>query len=101
MAILRAIGFTPIAISASFVVEALLLAALGGIIGALVSLPIDGITTGTMNFISFSEMTFHFRITPSLLLRGFLFAETMGLLGGVLPAVRASRLSTVSTLRAL
>jgi putative ABC transport system permease protein len=68
-------------------------------VGCLVVLPFDGVTTGTMNWVTFSEFTFEFRFGPLVLLRGILLAATMGLLGGLLPAIRAVRLNVVKALR--
>lgn len=101
VAILRALGFSAAAVAISFMTEALLLAVLGGTLGGLLTLPLNGITTGTTNWFTFSEMSFQFAVTPRLLGQGVLFAVVMGLLGGVLPALRASRLSPAMTLRAL
>jgi putative ABC transport system permease protein len=101
VAVLRALGFSRRAIAASFVFEALLLAVGGGVVGGLGVLPLNGLTTGTTNWLSFSEMTFHFAVTPELLAKGVLFAAVMGLAGGILPALRASRLSPAQAMRAL
>ena len=101
IAVLRVLGFRPASILASFLVESLILAALGGVIGTLLALPLNGLATGTANWITFSEMTFQFRITPALLLRGLMFAAVMGAAGGLLPAVRAARQPVALALRAL
>ena len=101
VAVLRALGFSRRAIAASFVSEALLLAVAGGVVGGLGVIPLNGITTGTTNWLSFSEMTFHFAVTPALIARGVAFAAVMGLAGGILPALRASRLSPAQAMRAL
>ena len=65
----------------------------------MVVLPFDGMSTGTMNWVTFSEFTFEFRFGPSVLLRGISLALAMGLLGGLLPAIRAVRLNVVKALR--
>jgi len=101
VAVLRALGFSRRAIAASFVAEALLLAVGGGIVGGVGVLPLNGLTTGTTNWLSFSEMTFQFAVTPELLAKGIAFAAVMGLAGGILPALRASRLSPAQAMRAL
>ncbi|HVR38366.1 MAG TPA: ABC transporter permease, partial [Thermoanaerobaculia bacterium] len=101
VAVLRALGFSAIAIATSFLIEATLLASLGGLLGGLFTLPLNGIATGTTNWFSFSEMSFQFTITPKLIIEGIVFAAVMGLAGGVLPALRASRLSPASAMRAL
>lgn len=101
VAVLRALGFSRGAIAASFVSEALLLAVGGGVVGGIGVMPLNGLSTGTMNWIAFSEMTFHFAVTPALFAQGVAFAATMGLAGGILPALRASRLSPAQAMRAL
>lgn len=101
VAVLRALGFSAQAVAISFLTEALLLAVIGGVLGGLLTLPLNGIGTGTTNWFTFSEMNFQFAVTLRLLLRGVLFAGVMGLLGGFLPALRASRLSPASAMRAL
>ena len=97
--ILLAIGFRPFPIFLSFMLEALLLGLLGGGVGILMTLPINGIETGAMNFNTFTEVAFAFRITPQVLVRAILFALTLGLLGGALPAWRAARLTPTEALR--
>lgn len=97
--ILLATGFRPVPIFLSFMLEALLLGLLGGGVGILMTLPINGIETGAMNFNTFTEVAFAFRITPQVLGRAILFALTLGLLGGALPAWRAARLSPTEALR--
>ncbi|MCG6919916.1 MAG: ABC transporter permease [Acidobacteriota bacterium] len=101
IAVLRAIGFGGGAIVLSFVVESLLIALVGGVVGCLAVLPVNGITTGTMNWQTFSHLAFAFRITPDLLMAGMVFALFMGLLGGLPPAIRAARANVAHTLRAL
>lgn len=101
VAVLRALGFSAWAVAISFLTEALLLAIFGGIIGSALSLPLNGIGTGTTNWFTFSEMNFHFAVTLRLLVEGIAFATVMGVAGGMLPAMRASRLSPASAMRAL
>jgi len=101
VAVLRVLGFSRGSVLLSFLVESLILAAIGGMIGVLLALPLNGLATGTTNWLSFSEMTFQFRITPALLLQGLLFAGVMGVVGGLLPAVRAARQPAALALRAL
>ncbi|MBM4188881.1 MAG: ABC transporter permease [Gemmatimonadetes bacterium] len=98
--VLLTLGFKPRSVLASFLVEALLLATLGGVIGCLIALPINGLVTSTTNWASFSEVAFAFRVTPSLLLTGMIFAITMGALGGLLPARRAAKQTVIDALRA-
>ena len=85
----------------SFLFEALLIAIVGGILGCLAVLPLNGYTTNTMNFQTFSNLAFAFKITFDLLVMGVLFAMVMGVLGGVLPAVRAALRPVVVALREL
>ncbi len=85
----------------SFMVESILIALAGGIIGCIVVLPLNGFTAGTMNWQTFSHLAFAFRITPGLLAAGMVFALLMGLLGGLPPAIRAARANVAHTLRAL
>jgi putative ABC transport system permease protein len=101
IAILRALGFQGGSIVLSFLAEALIIAIVGGIIGCIAVLPVNGITTGTINWQTFSHLSFAFRITPDLLLWGVLFAIFMGVLGGLPPAIRAVRANVSTTLRAL
>ncbi len=99
IAVLRAIGFGAGAIVVSFVIESLLIAALGGLVGCLAVLPINGITTGTMNWQTFAHLSFAFRITADLLLMGLAFALAMGVIGGLPPAIRAARSRLSTSLR--
>ncbi len=101
IATLRALGFRSTSVVTSFVVESLFIALTGGVLGCLVVLPINGYTTGTMNWQTFSHLAFAFRVTPGLLGAGMAFALLMGLLGGLLPALRAARLPVASALREL
>ena len=99
IATLRALGFRRRSILASFLIESLVLAALGGVLGCLFSLPLNGITTSTINWDTFSELAFAFRVTPEILCGGFAFAIIMGMVGGFLPALRAARLPITTGLR--
>ncbi len=99
IATLRAIGFRRRNILASFLVESLILGVLGGIVGCLLALPMHGISTGTANFQTFSEVLFRFRLTPGVFMRGMVFAAVVGILGGYLPARRAARARLVQLLR--
>jgi putative ABC transport system permease protein len=101
IAVLRAIGFGGGAIVLSFFVESLIIALAGGLVGCVAVLPVNGITTGTMNWQTFSHLAFAFRITPNLLAMGMVFALVMGALGGLPPAIRAARANVATTLRAL
>ena len=99
IAVLLTLGFQPRSVLASFLAESALIALVGGVIGALIALPVNGMVTSTTNWASFSEIAFSFRITPGLLLSGLVFALVMGLVGGFFPARRAARLPVVQALR--
>ena len=101
IAVLRAIGFGGGAIVLSFFVEALIISFVGGLVGCIAVLPVNGLTTGTINWQTFSHLAFAFRITPELLALGMAFALLMGALGGLPPAIRAARANVAQTLRAL
>ena len=96
---LRALGFSRTRIVTAFLAEAIALALIGGVIGCVLALPVHGISTGTTNFSSFSEVAFRFRITAGLLLGGVVFSAIMGALGGLLPAIRAARIPVARALR--
>ena len=97
--VLLTLGFQPRSVLASFLAESALVAAIGGVIGCLLALPLNGIVTSTTNWATFSEIAFSFRITPALLLAGMVFAVVMGVLGGYFPARRASKVPVVQALR--
>jgi ABC-type antimicrobial peptide transport system permease subunit len=97
---LRALGFPRISILAAFLVEALLLGLLGGVIGLAAASTMQAITISTMNFQTFAELAFSFTLTPGIVVASLLFALAMGFVGGFLPAVRAARLKIVDALRA-
>jgi putative ABC transport system permease protein len=102
IATLRALGFGGIPVVVSVIVEASCLALLGGLIGGLIAyLAFNGYETATMNFQSFSQMAFRFAVTPQLLGTALFYALLMGILGGLLPAIRAARLPVVTALREL
>ena len=96
---LRALGFSRLRIVGAFLAESVALALVGGIIGCLLALPVHGLSTGTTNMASFSEVAFKFRITPALIAGGLLFAALMGAAGGLLPALRAARIPVARALR--
>ena len=101
IAVLRALGFGRGRVVLSFLAESLVIALVGGVVGCIVVLPVNGVTTGTINWQTFSHLSFAFRITPDLLALGILFALLMGVLGGLPPAIRAARSNVAATLRAL
>jgi putative ABC transport system permease protein len=96
---LRALGFTRASILLSFMLESICLALLGGILGILLALPINGLTTAVGNFQTFSETTFQFRVTPLSIAFGLFFAAFIGAVGGFLPAWAASKKSIVQAMR--
>ena len=99
IATLRVIGFSRPAILTSFVLESLLLALLGAIVGILLMLPFNGMQTGTSNAVTFSEVVFALRITPGVAIRAVIFALIMGFVGGLAPAWHAARQNILSALR--
>jgi len=101
IAMMRALGFGAGSVVTSFVIEALCIAAVGGVLGCVVVLPLNGLTTGTMNWQTLSHLAFAFQVTPALLLAGFVFSLLMGLVGGVAPAISASRQPIALALREL
>jgi putative ABC transport system permease protein len=101
IATLRALGFGAGSVVLSFMIEALLISLMGGLLGAVAVLPLNGLTTGAMNWQTFSHLAFAFRITPFLLGLGLVFALLMGVLGGFFPALRAARRPVAPALRAM
>lgn len=97
--ILRAIGFGRDMILFSFVIECLLLALTGGLLGLLLSSLLAGQAFSTTNFQTFSDLTFHFTLTPVIALKGLLFALIIGAVGAILPAWKASRITIVEAVR--
>jgi ABC-type antimicrobial peptide transport system permease subunit len=96
---LRVLGFSRGSILFSFLLESLLLAFVGGVLGCLLALPINGVTTGIGSFSTFSEIAFNFRVSPSAMLTGIIFAMVVGAIGGFLPARNASRKEILTALR--
>jgi putative ABC transport system permease protein len=102
IATLRALGFNTTSVVVSVLAESLALAAIGGAIGGTGAyLAFNGYQTSTMNFQTFSQVAFAFQVTPNLLVMGLTYALVMGLIGGLLPAVRAARLPIPTALREL
>ena len=101
IATMRALGFSTWNVILSFLFEALLISFTAGLIGCLAVLPLNGLTTNTMNWQTFSNLAFAFKITFDLLLMGVLFALVMGVLGGLLPAIRAAISPVAVALREL
>ena len=96
---LRALGFSRRAILSCFVVESLILAAAGGIVAVVPALFIQQFTFSTTNFATFTDVTWHFRASPSILVAGMLFSLAVGFLGGIIPAIRAASLPIITSLR--
>jgi len=100
IATLRALGFGPWPVVVSILVESLALSLLGGVIGgAAAYLAFDGFGAATMNWQTFSQVAFAFRVTPELLVRAAIIAAVIGLVGGLFPAVRAARMPVATALR--
>jgi putative ABC transport system permease protein len=98
---LRVLGFRRRTVVAGFLIEGAFLSCLGGILGCVLSLAMNGYAVGTLNFSTFSETVFEFRITPWLMLKGILFSVLVGVTGTFLPALRASRLPVIVALKSL
>jgi putative ABC transport system permease protein len=101
IATMRALGFGAAAVVFSFVIEALIISFVGGAVGCIAVLPLNGLTTATMNWQTFSNMAFAFKITSGLLLGGIIFALVMGIIGGLPPAIRAAARPVAVALREL
>ena len=100
IATLRAIGFGRWPVVVSVMIEALTLAALGGVLGgAIAYLGFNGHTISTLNNVAFSQLAFDFAVTPELMAQGFVWAAVLGAVGGLFPAVRAARLPITVALR--
>ena len=98
---LRALGFKRGAVLGAFLVEALLLGVVGGVAGLVLASFMQYASFSTINFQTFADLSFRFILTPEVAVKSMLFALVMGLLGGFLPAIRASRLKIVDALRAM
>jgi putative ABC transport system permease protein len=99
--ILRSVGFGSKAVLLAFLVEAALIGLAGGLLGCLLVLPLDGLETGTMNWNTFTDTSFAFRVDAQLLLTAIVISLALGLLGGIIPAWRAAHLKPVEALRRL
>ena len=97
---MRALGFGSTPVVISVLTEALLIGLAGGIIGALIAyLAFNGVRASTMNFTTFSQITFAFTVTPMVLVLGVVYALILGFIGGLLPGLRAARLPITTGLR--
>jgi len=99
IATLRVLGFSRPSILTSFVLESLMLSVLGALIGILLVLPFNGMTTGVGNQVTFSEMVFALQMTPGVALKAIIFGVIMGLIGGIFPAYHAARQNILTALR--
>src|SRR5436853_5488133 len=99
IATLRVIGFSRPSILTSFVFESLVLSLLGAVVGIVLMLPFNGMSTGTSNAVTFSEVVFALRMTPTVILYAFIFALVMGFFGGLAPAWHAARQNILTALR--
>lgn len=96
---LRVLGFSKGSILLSFLFESVLLSIAGGLIACLIVLPLNGITTGIGNFVTFSETSFNFRVGPGVMVLGIVFSAIIGALGGLLPAFQAANKEILTSLR--
>lgn len=96
---LRVLGFSKGGILFSFLIESVLLSLIGGLLGILLVLPINNLTTGIGSFTTFTEIAFQFRVTPKIMLSGLLFGVIMGAVGGIFPAASAARKEILTALR--
>jgi putative ABC transport system permease protein len=96
---LRVLGFSRASILTSFLFEAILLSVLGGLVGCLLTLPLNGVSAGIGNSTTFSETVFDFRISPQIMGAGVIFAVVLGALGGLFPASNAARKEILNALR--
>jgi putative ABC transport system permease protein len=101
IATMRAVGFNSGNVVLSFLFEALLISFVGGVLGCIAVLPLNGLTTSTINFQTFSNLAFAFKISFDLLWMGVIFALVMGVLGGMPPAIRAASRPVATALREL
>jgi ABC-type antimicrobial peptide transport system permease subunit len=99
LATLRALGFKRRTILLSVIVESAFISLLGGIAGLLLALPVNAISTGTTNFVTFSEVAFNFRIDAHVAITGIVIALIAGIVGGALPALSAARMPITKALR--
>jgi putative ABC transport system permease protein len=102
IATLRALGFGAVPVAVSVLVEAALVGLVGGVVGmAIAYFSFNGLQASTLNFTSFSQITFAFTVTPQLATQGLAYAVALGLLGGLFPSLRAARQPIVRGLREL
>ena len=97
---LRVLGFSRVSILISFLLESISIAVIGAAIGIVLALPLNFVSTGTSNWVTFSEIAFNFKVTPDLMLSALIFGAVIGFVGSLLPSIRASRFKIVDALRA-
>ena len=97
---MRALGFPGASILSAFLLESMLLALLGGAVGLAYASFLQFFTVSTLNFASFSQLSFGFHLTPTIAMQSTVFSLVMGVIGGFLPSVRAARMEIVDALRA-
>ena len=97
---LRVLGFSRLSILTAFLLESVAIALIGSAIGILLALPLNFVSTGTSNWVTFSEIAFNFKVTADLMLFALIFGAIIGLIGSLLPSIRASRFKIVDALRA-
>lgn len=97
---LRVLGFGRMSILIAFLLESMVVALLGVVIGVLLAMPLNFVSTGTSNWTNFSEIAFNFKVTFDLILIAFIFGAIIGFVGSLLPSIRAARLKIVEALRA-
>ena len=97
---LRVLGFGRLSILIAFLLESIAIAVIGAVIGIVLALPLNFVSTGTSNWVTFSEIAFNFKVTPDLMALALLFGAVIGFIGSLLPSIRASRFKIVDALRA-
>lgn len=97
---LRVLGFGRFSILIAFLLESIAVALLGAVIGILLAMPLNFVSTGTSNWATFSEIAFNFRVTVDLIIMALIFGAVIGFVGSLLPSIRAARLRIVEALRA-
>ena len=97
---LRVLGFSRLSILIAFLLESIAIALIGAAIGIVLALPLNFVSTGTSNWTTFSEIAFNFKVTFDLMIFALIFGGIIGLVGSLLPSIRASRFKIVDALRA-
>ena len=97
---LRVLGFSRISVLIAFLIESVSIALIGAAIGIVLALPLNLVSTGTSNWVTFSEIAFNFKVTPDLMILALVFGAIIGVVGSLLPSIRASRYRIVDALRA-